>query len=83
MKNSRRFDFIVNETAEYADVRAEDMKELSIEFSEELYEVSFYTDWMYYVCYVDECGRIVGFLTEPVVQEPDSREATHICGRCA
>ena len=75
MKNTKEYSYIVKTIAEYANVSAEDMKELSVEFSDNLFEVEFHTDWMYYTCYADLSGQVVGFLTEPVPMTMDNADS--------
>ena len=78
MKNTKECSYIVNTIAEYANVDIEDMKELSVELSDNLFEVEFHTDWMSYICYADMGGEVVGFLTEPVPLTTDDADGITI-----
>ena len=49
-----------------------------MEFSDNLFEVDFHTDWMYYTCYADLSGQVVGFLTEPVPMTMDNADSITI-----
>ena len=83
MKNVNSFNYILKAVCEYANISLDEMKDESVLFSDGLFEVSFCTDWMSYICYVDMGGQILGFMSEPVELSFEHSLVTLSCEKCA
>lgn len=66
MKNICKSDPVINSAADYAGVAPEDMHSLNIMVDGTLYEITFHTDYMDYIMYIDGDGSVLGFMSVPL-----------------
>lgn len=65
MKKNIVYDRVKLMAADCAAVAVEDMRDVDIRIDGTEYEVSFHTDFMSYIMYIDFSGEVLGFLSQP------------------